>query len=95
MVPGGGFEPPRGYPHAPQACASAKFRHPGSAYGREPDRVIGRGETHYKEAQNWLQALELSNASARQTREVTLGRTHSGKPGLQGAPAPRGVLSDS
>ena len=29
LVPGGGFEPPRETPHAPQACASAKFRHPG------------------------------------------------------------------
>ena len=30
LVPGGGFEPPWVTPHAPQACASAKFRHPGT-----------------------------------------------------------------
>src|SRR3990170_1836135 len=32
VVPGGGFEPPWVTPHAPQACASAKFRHPGTGW---------------------------------------------------------------
>ncbi len=33
LVPGGGFEPPRVAPHAPQTCASARFRHPGTTAG--------------------------------------------------------------
>jgi hypothetical protein len=41
MVPGGGFEPPRETPHAPQACASAKFRHPGIRL-EDPTEVVGR-----------------------------------------------------
>jgi hypothetical protein len=73
MVPGGGFEPPREAPHAPQACASAKFRHPGMTRSGGPRlRRSGESAPHYRN-----RARRVSNGGRAFSRRME-GRVLSG-----------------
>src|SRR5437879_3620143 len=80
VVPGGGFEPPRVTPHAPQTCASAKFRHPGpkrllrhTIVARDPYRAPPLYEPREKRSMRWRGASARGPESYNHPRSRGVG----------------------
>src|SRR5579864_6141135 len=79
VVPGGGFEPPRVAPHAPQTCASARFRHPGTEHNalRWQAQSIKR-LPHYRNPAAVVSIEPPPTPAARDREGRTLGANESG-----------------